>query len=1110
MHRFRNIRFAVCLLICGLMTTFNSAAQTAELYGNLFTAHTGLSQSRVHTILQDSLGFLWIGTQDGLNKYDGYSFDHFRYQPGTVSLSNNTIRCLAEGRDRILWVGTDYGLNRLDRLGGYMWSYMIPGNRDSATYEKPAIYAVLEDDEGHVWIRTGRRLEMFDPETSQFTPFTLYFDEQNPGGNPAASSMVEDRDGQIWIGTKDGLQVFDKKSQSIIRYSVSNNIGLKSDNVRVLYIDQKDQIWIGTADGLYLYNRRDSVFIDVGDSIPDLEGIAVNSLSGNSSGTLLAGTDQALIMIQPDLSDARIYSSFNRDELHTPFTSIYTIFEDASEILWLGTYGGLVKIDQKQRKFQVINQRNPLISGLSSYMISSIYQEENGDLWLGTSGRGLNHVSKESGEVRRYARNAGPGRRLIHDQINKIYRDKSGNLWVGTGDGVNVMKAGSNQFYRFCDREPRVSCGHFNGQQVNDIFEDSNGNIWFAASNGLHKYDPEEGQIRSRHTIYNGAEMLALQDVYCVLEDHRGWIWVGSSVGLIKYLPQEERDEVFQAGILNQSSNINNNTVLSLLLDSEKQLWVGTASGLNRYDPESNSFIYFSDPVELAELRIYGIQEDGNGNLWLSSDRGLSRYDPEVESFIQYGSSDGLQNYEYLPGSCYRDKEGRLYFGGISGLNIFHPDSILYNSHKPRLSFTQYVKRREQGGNSLPIFLDRVSTVIVSHGVQIITIQFSALEFTAPERNQYMYKLVRKDQDGLWIHIGEQHYHTMFNQSPGTYTLAIKGSNNDLLYSDDEIQIEIVIPYPFWSKTLAIIIYVVLGILLIMLAIRIRTSSLRRTNRILREKEISAKEISRQREELVMKNKNITDSILYAKRIQIALLPSSDSFRAILPDSFVLFKPKDIVSGDFYWINQHGNKIYVAAVDCTGHGVPGAFVSIIGFELFRKITASKQGSNPAMILDTLNENFSEIFSDGEQVYLNDGMDLSLCIFDMKEKSLDYSGAFNPLYLVRNETIIEVKADRFSVGADIHFSTERKLFKSHKIYLQKNDVIYIFSDGYADQFGGPDGKKFKYRRFRHLLLTIHKLPMEKQRSILDASVEEWKGGMDQVDDILVIGIRPEVR
>jgi serine phosphatase RsbU (regulator of sigma subunit) len=246
---------------------------------------------------------------------------------------------------------------------------------------------------------------------------------------------------------------------------------------------------------------------------------------------------------------------------------------------------------------------------------------------------------------------------------------------------------------------------------------------------------------------------------------------------------------------------------------------------------------------------------------------------------------------------------------------------------------------------------------------------------------------------------------------------------------------------------------------------------------------------------------------MYAKRIQHALLPSDDNFRALLPDSFVFFKPKDIVSGDFYWINEHGDKIYVAAVDCTGHGVPGAFMSIIGFELFRKITTSEQGSNPAMILDTLNENFGDIFSDGEQVYLNDGMDLSLCIIDLKEKSLDYSGAFNPLYLVRNETIIEVKADRFSVGADVHFSTERKLFKSHKIFLQKDDIIYMFSDGYADQFGGPEGKKFKYRRFRHLLLTIHKMPMEQQKAILETSLEEWKGNVDQIDDILVIGIKP---
>jgi serine phosphatase RsbU (regulator of sigma subunit) len=558
---------------------------------------------------------------------------------------------------------------------------------------------------------------------------------------------------------------------------------------------------------------------------------------------------------------------------------------------------------------------------------------------------------------------------------------------------------------------------------------------------------------------------------------------------------------------MNNTNNINSNTVFAVNVDANGDIWVGTSSGLNRYDRETNSFEFFRDPVELSEIRIYGIQEDEEGNLWLSSDHGLGRYEPELEVYIQFNPSDNSWNSEFLPRSSYKHPDGRLYFGSISGLNTFHPDSIPYNPYVPPLSFTQFIRFMEQGGMSKPLELDRATSVTMPRGVEIVTIRFSALEFTDPESNRYLYKMVRKGQDGLWIHNREQNYVTFYQLTPGTYTLSVKGSNNDLLFSEEAIELEIIIPFPFWNKTLAILAYALVGALFIFLVIQIRTRNLRRSNRILRDKEISAKEIAKQREDLARKNKNITDSIMYAKRIQHALLPNNEIFTDLLPNSFVLFKPKDIVSGDFYWINQHGNKIYVAAVDCTGHGVPGAFVSIIGFELFRKITASEQGSNPAMILDTLNENFTDMFSDGEQVYLNDGMDLSLCIIDRKEQSLDYSGAFNPLYLVRNETIIEVKADRFSVGADVHFSGDRKLFKSHKIFLQKDDVIYLFSDGYADQFGGPEGKKFKYRRFRHLLLTIHRYPMEKQREILDASIEEWKGGIDQVDDILVIGIKP---
>jgi ligand-binding sensor domain-containing protein/serine phosphatase RsbU (regulator of sigma subunit) len=1096
MQSIRNIPFALFLVLLGLQYSGPIKSQSPGLQGQLFSNTSGLSQSAVTSIMQDSLGFLWIGTREGLNKYDGYSFEQFRYHPDTVSLSSNAIRCIAEGRDGVVWVGTDYGLNKLDRLRGHLWTQYLTDQADSS-YGR-VIHSIRIDNEGSVWLRTEKNLVRLNPDTEEFTSYELYQDDSNLSEKDESFSMVIDPGGLIWMGTKDGLQVVNPKTDDIQLHSVFPGEGLKSNKIRKVYLDQEGRIWCGTANGLYLFFRKTGSFLNAKEIMPELGSLNVISIGQTRKGELLIGTNQSLIKVLPDLKTTTKLSGFNRPDIYTRFATISAIYEDRSEILWLGTNSGLVKIDQKNKKFGLIRNE----------MVSSIFLDVNGDLWIGTDGMGLNLLRDGSEPAVKYNTHARvSSKRLTDDIIHSIHRDRKGNLWIGTGNGVSVMQTGTNRFRSFCSREAKVLCSLFDRQHIYDIFEDSKGLIWFAASNGIHRFDPADRSILSISRIHYGSEVLEVKDVYCVIEDPEGRIWIGSSVGLIRHDPATDKYDVYQAGILTSSSSINSNTVFSLHVNNDGELWIGTASGLNKYKHESGSFEFFNDPVELSEMRIYGIQEDSEGNLWLSSERGLATYHPELETFIQYGPVDGLQNNEFIQGSSYKHTDGRMFFGGVDGLNIFHPDSIPYNQYMPRLAFTQFVRFREQGGMSKPIALDRVSTVIVPRGVEIVTLRFAALEFTAPEKNRFMYKMVRKGQDGLWIHNGEQNYVTFYRLSPGKYTLSVRGSNNDLLYSAEEIQLEIIIPFAFWNKTIILLIYIVIAGLVLIAIIQLRTRSLRKSNRILREKEISAMEIERQRHDLARKNKNITDSINYAQRIQHALLPTNESFSNLLPESFVLFKPKDIVSGDFYWINQHGNKVYVAAVDCTGHGVPGAFVSIIGFELFRKITTSEQGSNPAMILDTLNENFTDIFSDGEQVYLNDGMDLSLCIIDRKERSLDYSGAFNPLYLVRNETIIEVKADRFSVGADVHFSAERKLFKSHKIFLQKNDIIYMFSDGYADQFGGPEGKKFKYRRFRHLLLTIHKLPMKKQQSILDASIEEWMGETEQVDDILVIGIRP---
>jgi len=301
--------------------------------------------------------------------------------------------------------------------------------------------------------------------------------------------------------------------------------------------------------------------------------------------------------------------------------------------------------------------------------------------------------------------------------------------------------------------------------------------------------------------------------------------------------------------------------------------------------------------------------------------------------------------------------------------------------------------------------------------------------------------------------------------------------------------------------------YIVYAILLIIsgtLFVRYQSRSLYQARRLLSEKELAFDEIARQREELVAKNRNITDSLIYASYIQRAMLPSDIYFRKLLPDSFIFFKPKEIVSGDFYWIRESLDKIFLVAADCTGHGVPGAFMSMIGVELLNKIIIDQKIETPSEILYVLSKGIERTFSadDSGVKVLRDGMDVGLCVIDMKTRELEYAGAFFPLYIIRDNKLIEIKGDRMSVGL-----ASADGYKNNQVMLENGDVIYLFSDGYPDQFGGPNGKKFMYRRFRHLLLTIHAFSMEEQMEIIRESISSWKGDNDQVDDLMVLGLKP---
>lgn len=293
--------------------------------------------------------------------------------------------------------------------------------------------------------------------------------------------------------------------------------------------------------------------------------------------------------------------------------------------------------------------------------------------------------------------------------------------------------------------------------------------------------------------------------------------------------------------------------------------------------------------------------------------------------------------------------------------------------------------------------------------------------------------------------------------------------------------------------------------MVVYIILRSETRSLIKVRRLLKEKDAVLEQIGQRKAELELREKNITDSLVYAQRIQEAMLPSQEYFRNHFKDSFILYKPRDIISGDFYWIGEKKDKVFVVAADCTGHGVPGALMSMIGLEILNKTINDDNIEDPSLILDVLNRALEKTFSREKNLgtIIRDGMDIGLCVIDKKNKTIKYSGAFFPLYLIRENNLIEIKGDKLIIG----MNPSGLSYTNHDIDIREEDILYIFSDGYVDQFGGNENKKFMYRRFRHLLMTIHSFPVNDQRSILDENIRTWMGANPQIDDILVIGFKP---
>ncbi len=1088
-----------------LFSAGNAFADDSTVRVDLYDIEAGLSQSAVSALLLDSYGFLWVGTQDGLNRFDGYTFKHYRNNPlDKATLSNNNINSICEDNDKNLWIGTWNGLSYYDRSTDTFKNYFHkPDDPNSISANR--VFYVFQDSYGIVWVKTLESLDRYDSTTDTFIRYPHFSDPFSYTAENNDFKIFEDGQQRLWVGSKDGLMLFNRKLGLFKRYNYNPNDrnSLSNNRVKDIYEDHFGNIWVATADGLnrlspdsktvtrYYHNPNNpnSLLDDI-----------VNAVFQDSNGTLWIGTDKGLCSFNYDennftsrkiyVKDTRLYS-----------TNITTIVEDESNIVWFGSQSGLMKLDTKEQKFKLYSKRTDGSNLFSSNTIASVLEDSQGRTWVGTWGTGLHLFNRDTEKSIVFSENHSTNK-ISNDYVHTIFESSNGQIIIGTRNGVQVFDSARRRFVDFFKEKGIDASSIFSENRIYSIQEDKYGMLWFASSIGLHLFDGDS--LRSFYHDPADSTSLSSNEVHAIAPDG-DTLWVGTFNGLNLFdIKKQQVKAIFQTSESKDEGLITND-IVCLHLEKEGTLWIGTPSGLHSYDTDNQEFTLFTEVDGLPNNLIYAIEEDDHGNIWVSTNWGLAvvKNDGTISS---YGVSDGLQSYEFNVGASYKTATGELLFGGISGLNAFYPDSIQINANPPRVVISSFEVIDSEGAKNIPIV--GIDEVVIKQGFSLINIEFAALDFTRPRSNLYEYRMEGLENE--WVSIGTRHYATFSNLSEGTYIFRVRGSNSDGVWNQEGVSVKIVVVAPFWKSKVALWLYGVLFVISIVFFLRTRTRMLRKTSRLLKEREFTMVEMERQKEEMLSKNKSITDSINYAKRIQEALLPTPIHFRRIIPDSFILYMPKDIVSGDFYWINETDNKVFVAVIDCTGHGVPGAFMSIIGVELLRNIINVMGVINAAEILNRLDKGVHETFSKTDEentMNVKDGMDVSFSIIDKEKKTIQFAGAFSNLYLIRDSKIIEIKGDRYTVG--IGYETNKPLFTNHEIEIQPKDMIYMFTDGYVDQFGGAEGKKYKFRRFRHLLLSIHKYPMEIQKKYLLGSINEWKGNLEQVDDILIVGIRPDL-
>ncbi len=1080
------------LLICPVTFTW---AQEQYRYRTV-TAEQGLSQGVVNCIIQDKHGFMWFGTQDGLNRFDGNGITLFKTNPlDSNSLATNFINCLFEDTTGLLWIGTDGGLSTYSLYTGKFENYL---HVNSFHPDKNNIRTIFEDRNGTIWLGTDfNSICKFDRHTKKITTYPLELKDTSSASFDYISSITEDASGVIWVGSfGGGLYSFDKrtgKSQNFYQPTEAKTLSEYINNISSLYYEKgRDELLIGTKGaGLEAFpiatKRFNKLYTTTADTTYYKEPRIISSIVKDKTGNIWVAGNNGEGLFRYD-EDKRAYISYKRShtgnsiDFNEDFCN--SLYVSAENILWVGTNNGVGYYIPEKRNFVIYKDT----ANRAANMVMSIARDAGGRLWIGTNGSGL-RVYDET--TRTYSQNNELTRAIHNISIISLFIDKGDNLWIGTwGSGVIGYNLLTEKIINIDSLNIAIT-----KTSVTGITQDHTGKIWIATyDKGVFVYDEKHSTI-DRITVNNG---LSDNHVYGFMEDSQNNMWIGTDGGGVNCYSPEGKISIIKKTTGNNS--LSSNTVNCMYEDKAGNLWLGTSIGLNKYSISQKKFTHYFMKDGLPNDYIYSILPDKDGNLWISTNKGIARLNPNIvneagSAFKNFDKGDGLPSDEFNQGAFLKTADGRMYFGSTTGIVSFIPEQVTGNMHEPPVSITSC---ELFGKEYLPdTLVSEKKHLELSWKNNTISFSFIGLDYEMPSENKYKYILEGADAD--WSLPTTHHWANYMQLPPGHYVFRVKACNNDGVWSQVGAAISINIVPPFWKTNwfYASSIILILGGLFGFIKYR--------TRRIEKEKKVLEAKVEERTHELAQKNRDITSSIEYAKRIQQAILPPLEEIKQYLPDSFVLYLPKDIVSGDFYWFGEQDNKLIMVAADCTGHGVPGALMSMIGHNLLNQIVLEKGITKPSTILNNLNTMVQTALKQGiSTIDTTDGMDVALCVFNKNTGEVEYAGANRPLIIAGSGELKKVDPDKMPIGGSqigLH-----RTFTNHTHKLQKGETLYIFSDGYADQFGGDKGKKFMIRRFLETLQEIKNLPVNEQENHLLKTILTWRGDFEQVDDILVIGIK----